>query len=76
MTSYGPPEPHWLDPAKHTIRKDIDRGKKPERQMASLAALTLYLNAVYYPNYRASATESPASLPLDTISHIFYAFAA
>jgi GH18 family chitinase len=76
MTSYGPSEPHWLDPARHTIRQSIVRTKKPEKQFAKLPAVEMYINAVYYPNYRASANESPASLLLDTISHIFYAFAA
>jgi hypothetical protein len=38
--------------------------------------VTMYANAVYYPNYRASIECPPSSLRLDVISHVFYAFAA
>jgi hypothetical protein len=34
-----------------------------------------FVNAVYYPNWRVYDGQTPASLNLDNVSHVFYAFA-
>jgi hypothetical protein len=34
-----------------------------------------FINAVYYPNWRVYNGQTPASLNLDSVSHLFYAFA-
>jgi hypothetical protein len=36
---------------------------------------TGFVNAVYYPNWQAYAGQAPATLNLDSVSHVFYAFA-
>jgi chitinase len=36
---------------------------------------TGFVNAVYYPNWRAYKGQAPATLNLDSVSHVFYAFA-
>ncbi|RDW82659.1 chitinase-2 [Coleophoma cylindrospora] len=35
----------------------------------------MLINAVYYPNYRVYREDTPASMNLSCISHVFYAFA-
>ncbi|KAF2400371.1 glycoside hydrolase [Trichodelitschia bisporula] len=35
----------------------------------------MFINAVYYPNYRVYRNQTPSSLRLDIVSHVFYAFA-
>lgn len=34
-----------------------------------------FVNAVYYPNWRFYEGQTPASLNLDNVTHLFYAFA-
>jgi GH18 family chitinase len=34
-----------------------------------------FVNAVYYPNWRFYDGQTPASLNLDSVTHVFYAFA-
>jgi GH18 family chitinase len=34
-----------------------------------------FINAVYYPDWRIYNGQSPATLNLDSVSHVFYAFA-
>jgi chitinase len=36
---------------------------------------TSFVNAVYYPNWRVYDGQTPATLNLDNVSHVFYAFA-
>ena len=38
-------------------------------------AISSYVNAVYYPNWRIYKQQSPSSLNLGFVSHVFYAFA-
>jgi chitinase len=35
----------------------------------------MYINAVYYPNWRVYRNQPPSSLNFGMISHVFYAFA-
>jgi hypothetical protein len=37
--------------------------------------ITMYINAVYYPNWRVYRNQPPSSLNFAMISHVFYAFA-
>jgi hypothetical protein len=37
--------------------------------------VAVYVNAVYFPNWRVHRQQGPASLNLNFISHVFYAFA-
>ncbi|RAK74822.1 glycoside hydrolase family 18 protein [Aspergillus fijiensis CBS 313.89] len=54
--------PHW-------------RRKAAERSSSSSYEVPFYLNAAYYPNWRIYQKQSPSSLRLGFVSHIFYAFA-
>lgn len=36
----------------------------------------MLINAVYYPNYRVYRQDTPASMNVSCISHVFYAFAS
>ncbi|PYH49987.1 glycoside hydrolase family 18 protein [Aspergillus saccharolyticus JOP 1030-1] len=54
--------PHW-------------RRKAVERSSSSSYEVPFYLNAAYYPNWRIYQNQSPSSLRLGFVSHIFYAFA-
>lgn len=36
---------------------------------------TNFANAVYYPNWRVYDGQTPGSLNLENVSHVFYAFA-
>ncbi len=36
---------------------------------------TNFVNAVYYPNWRVYKGQTPNNLNLESVSHVFYAFA-
>ncbi|PQE23067.1 glycosyl hydrolase family 18 protein [Rutstroemia sp. NJR-2017a WRK4] len=68
--TYGAPPPiPWASRPRHDVR----RPSQPS--IAASMSNIMYKNAVYYPNYRVYRGETPASLNLNCISHVFYAFA-
>jgi GH18 family chitinase len=70
-TFYGPPPPssmHYMTLPRH--------GRPNRLTIADNGpTIKLYTNAVYYPNWRVYAQQTPKSLRLNRISHVFYAFA-
>jgi chitinase len=73
---FGPARPHWLDQATSPFHLRRKQHSQDARYKLACPPVTIYANAVYYPNYRASLEYPPSSLRLDVISHVFYAFAA
>jgi hypothetical protein len=67
MIVSGPNRRQWLDPAP-ILKPTEATNTLPE-------AITTYVNAVYYPNYRVYRDQPPASLNYAAISHVIYAFA-
>ncbi|KAI9684084.1 MAG: Vacuolar protein sorting-associated protein 53 [Trizodia sp. TS-e1964] len=39
------------------------------------SCVNIYVNAIYYPNWRIYRNEPPSSLKLNIVTHVFYAFA-
>lgn len=66
--SYGPEPPPTPGPP----------GPRPDPKSIQVNLpniVDLYANAVYFHNQRIYRAEVPSSLPVDVISHVFYAFA-
>ena len=60
----GPPRPNWMThPSK---QKGIQQREPP---------ITIFSNALYYPNWRIYRQQPPSALNLGFVSHVFYAFA-
>jgi chitinase len=66
---FGP----WPPP---TIQQAETTPDVPRRPSLAEASRIMSLNAVYYPNYRVYAGQTPAMLNYDCISHVYYAFAS
>ncbi|EEH34600.1 endochitinase [Paracoccidioides lutzii Pb01] len=55
---------------------EVDSGEFFEPNYFQLSTyLPIYVNAVYYPNWRIYDGKPPSSLSLGYVSHVFYAFA-
>ncbi|KAA6416205.1 MAG: class V [Lasallia pustulata] len=69
-TSAGPSLPSWF-------RRPLQDSGQQSRVLPEPAEsrVSLFANAVYYPNYRIYRQQPPSSLSLGHISHVFYAFA-
>ncbi|KAI9770286.1 MAG: hypothetical protein M1840_003445 [Geoglossum simile] len=61
-----PPPTNWLAQPRNLNRQQIT-DTEPN--------IKLYINAVYYPNWRIYRQQPPSSLKPGSVSHIFYAFA-
>jgi hypothetical protein len=67
MSFYGPLRPQFYEPVPVS---------KTSTSVDNLPnAITVYANAVYYPNYRVYRHQPPSSLNFGIISHVIYAFA-
>jgi hypothetical protein len=75
---FGPLRPDWLTGRHHQEHHNQPGRQHHGRQPARITQnppVGVYMNAVYYPNYRIYRQQPPSSLNLGCISHIFYAFA-
>jgi len=77
MSFFGPKKPGWLPSEANTFLKSNKTQKQSDSQPASTTGpkVSVFVNAVYYPNWHIYKQRPPSCLRLDVISHIFYAFA-
>jgi chitinase len=77
MSSFGPAKPGWLSSGDIN---PFSRGRRKPAGAHTISSsigpnISMFVNAVYYPNWHIYKQRPPSSLRLDVISHIFYAFA-
>jgi len=70
MSFFGPKKPGWLPSEVNLFVKSNSRPASTTGPKVSV-----FVNAVYYPNWHIYKQRPPSCLRLDVISHIFYAFA-
>jgi len=46
----------------------------PEIQISAVNLTMPSVNAVYYPSWHVYKGRTPASIPISTVTHIYYAF--
>ncbi|KAI9843394.1 MAG: hypothetical protein M1837_006420 [Sclerophora amabilis] len=66
---YGPDPPPFMSPAMQGKMKKTSSVRVPP------PSVDIFVNSVYYANWRIYRNERPSSLRYDIISHVYYAFA-
>lgn len=74
MSFFGPRKPAWLNDDFNPFAK-INGHRPANSHTNSSSNVSMFINAVYYPNWDIYKQRPPSCLRLDVISHIFYAFA-
>lgn len=76
MTFFGPRKPAWLNDDFNPFANSNGHRPADGRAVSTIGPnVSMFINAVYYPNWHIYKQRRPSCLRLEVISHIFYAFA-